>query len=259
MDDFQKVIGALWSRADPKSHLQDYARAISYWRFWSQDPERAEAGQWPKHSDLRFFLFQNVMLGTTSERDQSEASSSAALAASRLDFVPNIRRRGGASRPEGGRAAAYVQSIVSAKKVPTRLNNLHDFANALTWAQFPRTKWVLYCGLQREYECQARDRQGGQSRPEAGRGRTPRADRLTLLDEAGVMRLGGRNGHRDVCFGHALIEHLARGGPAVNAPVWEVPAEEDADDSALSACLSAVLSTPAPLPALGSCWIGGER
>lgn len=264
LDPFDRVLDALSVAAASTRHLHEYAQAIVYWRLWSQDPERESSGQWPGHSDLWFFLFQKVMLSSFQEYDRvgspvSVAHFSAFFSAARLQFVPNIRRRGGAFRREGGRAAAYVRSIVKAGKLPTRLNNLHDFANALTWSRFPCTKWVLYCGLQSEYARFASDQQGAVSRPEAGRGRTPCADRLTLLDEAGVIRLVGGSGCREICFGHALVEQLVRGGAAVNAPVWEVPVEEDAEDATLAVHLSAELSLPAPLSALGSCWIGEKR
>ncbi len=129
-------------------------------------------------------------------------------------------------------AAAYVHSVVERAQVPTRPLSVHDFANALTWAAFPVSKWLLFCALYQDYvEFFAND-----SRQDcSGRGRGIRSDLLTNLDEAGVVDAGPDDS--EIYFGHALIEHLLTGQEStVYAPYW-VLAMPDAAHSSLDAAL----------------------
>ena len=121
-------------------------------------------------------------------------------------------------------AAAYVHSVVKRAQVPTRPLSIHDFANALTWAAFPVSKWLLFCALYQDYV----DFFANDSRQDcSGRGRGVRSDRLTNLDEAGVIAAGPGAG--EVYFGHALIEHLLTGQEStVYAPYWLLSPDEAA-------------------------------
>jgi hypothetical protein len=258
LSSFKHVLDALAAAAAPDRPLRDFAAAFAYWQEWSRDPAR-RAHEWPCHADLEFFVFRSAMLShseSSIDLSGSSAEANAVHAVPRLEFVPNLRRKGGGFRSAGGRAATYVRSIVKENRLPTRLGNLHDFANALTWALFPRSKWVLFCGLQAEYERMAQSSpESGGLRLEPGRGRTPRADWLTLLDEAGVIGLGDGESPSSVCFGHALIEHLAQGGAPVNAPLLELPGLQGADDAAVASRLFQVIFVEPFLPEHGSRWI----
>lgn len=74
-------------------------------------------------------------------------------------------------------AAQYELSIAAGGIVPTREGNLHDFLNALAWMRFSRLKSALnlrHCQVLR-----------AQPQEEKKRGRL--RDRLTLLDESGML------------------------------------------------------------------------
>ncbi|MFZ9886160.1 MAG: DUF3025 domain-containing protein [Myxococcota bacterium] len=83
--------------------------------------------------------------------------------------------------------------------VPTRAENLHDFFNALTWARFPRAKAAL---CQRHFDLAL-------SRgPHTNRLRTRAQDRLSMVDEGGVLTVADGI---SVVFGHGLLEDEVRG------------------------------------------------
>jgi Protein of unknown function (DUF3025) len=140
-----------------------------------------------------------------------------------------------ASRRAGPRPATslYEITITEGGVVPTRSRNLHDLCNALVWATFPRSKWALT------------ERLAALQRVRAATGvrlpgtRTPAHDRLALLDEGGLIVIGGRA----VVFGHAILEHAARGIDAVRAAVFTMPAgaagwQGDAVDAAMAAAIA---------------------
>jgi hypothetical protein len=134
-------------------------------------------------------------------------------------------------------AAAYVHSIFKRAQVPTRPLSVHDFANALTWAAFPVSKWLLFCALYEDYV----DFFANDARQDcSGRGRGLRSDRLTNLDEAGVVAAGPEA--REMYFGHALIEHLLTGQEStIYAPFWVLSQGESRLNSSDAAVQSAVL------------------
>jgi hypothetical protein len=149
---------------------------------------------------------------------------------SRLHFVAapahKPRRRG--ARPIV-LADLYEGQIVERGQVPTRLDDWHDFFNALTFAAFPRAKWALH---RRQYEL-LKGRVGPDTRRLPG-ARTREQDALALFDEGGIALVVApaiahgrsqaqlaasaaalcRAGQaRAVPFGHALHEHLIEGLP----------------------------------------------
>lgn len=83
--------------------------------------------------------------------------------------------------------------------VPTRAGNLHDFLNALTWARFPRAKRAL---CQRHYELAI------ERGSETNRLRTRAQDRLSMVDEGGVLTV---KDDLRLVFGHGLLEDEVRG------------------------------------------------
>ena len=121
----------------------------------------------------------------------------------------------------------YEGQIVECGQVPTRLDDWHDFFNALTFAAFPRAKWTLH---RRQYQLLKRRLvPGAQKLPGA---RTREQDALALFDEGGIALLvepGSQSAlaagdfadavkglcragkARAVPFGHALAEHLVEG------------------------------------------------
>jgi hypothetical protein len=139
-------------------------------------------------------------------------------------------------RPRPRRAPApppgsYDASILEGR-VPTRACNWHDLFNALIWAAFPAAKMALH-GRQRELIL-------GRTGLLAAAPSTPQArsrveDTLAMIDEGGLLLphlpgaaeatqeairredpgalnlLAGQGALRPLVFGHALLEHLARG------------------------------------------------
>jgi hypothetical protein len=113
--------------------------------------------------------------------------------------------------------------------VPTRVDNLHDLLNALTWARFPRAKQAL---------C---DRQVGLARArriERGqRLRSREQDSCAMLDEGGMI-IGPT---RRAMFGHAALEDAIHGRQL--RPFLVHVATDELDDA-----LAALLGDPGPMP-----------
>ncbi len=152
--------------------------------------------------------------------------------ASALSFVATPPKRRRARRGPVDLSALYEGRIVERGEVPTRLDDWHDFFNALTFCAFPRAKWALHA---RQFALlRARVAQGAPRLPGA---RSREQDALALFDEGGIAlvvlpehrdRLSAsdpafsttcealcRAGEaRAVPFGHALPEHLVEGLPA---------------------------------------------
>lgn len=127
----------------------------------------------------------------------------------------------------------YELAIADAACVPTRAGNAHDLWNAIVWATFPQAKRALTARLA---DYQRARYAAGAKLPGA---RAPAHDRLALLDEGGLIVVGARA----VVFGHAILEHAARGEVAVRAAVLRLPEEvgwrAESVDAALAAALDA--------------------
>jgi Protein of unknown function (DUF3025) len=123
---------------------------------------------------------------------------------------PPSRRKKAAFDPR----AIYEIRIAEAGEIPTRPDNLHDVCNALSWAAFPRAKWAL---TRRIAELQKARMADDGSQPGT---RTREHDRLALLDEGGMIELGGGRG---VIVGHALWQHAALGHAGIRAAVVRLP------------------------------------
>lgn len=182
-----------------------------------------------------------------------------------------------------GSCGAYDRSIVQDGVVPTREGHLHDLLNAVAWAWFPRAKRRLHA---RQHEAIAR------RLAEGARGRRTREeDALALLDEGGAL-LAVQPERRDaldraLCarderalaelsrgramvpwlFGHALLEHLARGDDAVRGTVLVTdvaPAGRTATslvpslDAWLAARLERPLGDPRALPSASLAALAGR-
>lgn len=176
---------------------------------------------WPSPDQLNSLLSRFMTEGVARSGQTSSFSGVRFVAQERHRAVRRIQFLGnqGLSREVGANsAAAYVQSVARQAQVPTRLANVHDFANALTWAAFPMSKWLIFCGLYDDY-VEFFAKEAGQGC--GGRGRGMRSDRLTNLDEAGVIALP------DMCevfLGHALLEHLLESRDStIYAPYWSLP------------------------------------
>ncbi len=129
-------------------------------------------------------------------------------------------------------AALYELRIIDRGEVPSRHANLHDLCNALVWAVFPRGKWAL----SRRLADLQRARAAGATRLPGTR--TPAHDRLALLDEGGLLCVGATR----VVFGHAILEHAARGQDDVRAAAFPLAAAAvslAAIDLALAAAIDA--------------------
>ena len=159
--------------------------------------------------------------------------------------APRGRRRGSVDA-----AALYDGRITLERRVPTRVGCWHDLMNALVWGTFPRAKRALHARQHRAIA--ARIAPGARTLPPA---RTRELDALALLDEGGVIVLGGDGAM--LVFGHAIYESLALGvAPAIVAAivVGTNTARGDADrlahaDGALASVLEdeTRLTTPAEL------------
>ena len=127
----------------------------------------------------------------------------------------------------------YEVHVAERGEVPTRAANAHDLWNALVWATFPRAKWALADRLGAIQQARAA---AGPRLPGA---RAPAHDRLALLDEGGVIVAGAHA----VVFGHAILEHAARGVVAIRGARFALdaalPWRADAVDAALAAAIAA--------------------
>lgn len=135
----------------------------------------------------------------------------------------------------------YEGRIVERFEVPTRLDDWHDFFNALAFLAFPASKWALHA---RQYRLLAA-RIAPKSRKLPG-ARTREQDALSLLDEGGILvalpeeqaralatepaafeaeltPLLERGTARAVPFGHALFEHLVLGRDDMVGTLLVVP------------------------------------
>jgi Protein of unknown function (DUF3025) len=113
-------------------------------------------------------------------------------------------------RPRQVEAGAMYEVRAASGLVPTRPRNHHDLWNALVWATFPRSKQALTARLAALQVARA----GGARLPGS---RTPAHDRLALLDEGGLIVAAHDGRATAVVFGHAILEHAARGELAVRA------------------------------------------
>lgn len=104
-------------------------------------------------------------------------------------------------RPPGEivRAELYDARIVNDRVVPTRPRMWHDYLNALVWLTFPKAKLALHRRQHAAIEKWIPP--GATQLPNA---RTREQDALALIDEGGVLLVGGRT----MFFGHALFEGL---------------------------------------------------
>ncbi|MFT3924963.1 MAG: DUF3025 domain-containing protein [Myxococcales bacterium] len=141
----------------------------------------------------------------------------------------------------------YEGRIVERGQVPTRLDDWHDFFNALAFLAFPAAKWALHA---RQYRLlQARIAPHARRLPGA---RTREQDALSLLDEGGIL-VALPSAHaaalpddpeaferalapwfearvaRAVPFGHALFEHLVLGRDDMLGTLVVVPVTCETD------------------------------
>jgi hypothetical protein len=135
----------------------------------------------------------------------------------------------------------YEARIARRGVIPTR-THVHDLMNALVWATFPRSKRAL---AHRQYR--ALVAQVGESPTSLPNARTRERDVLAMIDEGGLVRLGGETR----VFGHAILEHLVTSdAPVRGFPIpLGLPAGAAAEtvDAALAAWIDA-LDTDAARP-----------
>ncbi len=99
----------------------------------------------------------------------------------------------------------YEIRIVEYGEIPTRPRNAHDLLNALVWAAFPRSKLEVSRALA------ALQRERAKGRTQLPSTRTKDHDRLAMIDEGAVLRVGGASTHSVWIFGHAILEHAYAG------------------------------------------------
>ncbi len=140
---------------------------------------------------------------------------------------PRVRR--GRRRQTVDVTALYDARITVDRVVPTRARSWHDLMNALVWGTFPQAKRALHARQHRAIT--ERVAPGARTLPPA---RTRELDALALLDEGGVVLLGG-DPAAAIVFGHAIYESLALGIPpsvvaalALDAPERTMPAVDRA-------------------------------
>jgi hypothetical protein len=153
-----------------------------------------------------------------------------------LQFVPTAPKSSRRSR----RAAVDVEAtydgrIALRREVPCLSQSYHDLFNAVAWAAFPRTKRALHA---RQYRALLERLPAGVQRLPASRNREQ--DSLTLFDEGGSVLIasaapatpiaqGAGCFELDPCwrvivFGHAVMEHAARGCSKVRSAALVLPA-----------------------------------
>lgn len=165
-------------------------------------------------------------------RAQTAGLSDLASAARALRFVATPPKRRRARRGPVDLTSLYEGRIVHKGEVPTRVDDWHDFFNALTFSAFPRAKWALHA---RQFALLAARVAPGAARLPGARSREQ--DALALFDEGGIalcvlperraLLLDGADAFSETCealcragearavpFGHALPEHLVAGLPA---------------------------------------------
>lgn len=113
-------------------------------------------------------------------------------------------------------ADAYEARIDARGLVPTRAC-LHDFANALVWSVFPRSKRALAA---RQHDALRRD--VPDFRGVLPGARSEERDVLSMIDEGAILITSASS----VVFGHALLEHLA----SSDAEVFGFPIELEGRD-----------------------------
>jgi hypothetical protein len=209
--------------------------AIEHRRGWA--PEARFESEWYYPLAAHFAEFGTFSrFPTPAELSAQYARASAAQSelpapARALRFVATPPKKRRLRRGPVDLAALYEGRIVLGGEVPTRLDDWHDFFNALTFTAFPRAKWALHT---RQFALlQARVAPGAARLPGA---RSREQDALALLDEGGIALAVQpeharelapadstfssdcealcRSGEaRAVPFGHALPEHLVEGLP----------------------------------------------
>lgn len=145
--------------------------------------------------------------------------------------------------PPGAKDAYYEVTVYETGRVETRVDNLHDYFNALAWLAFPRTKARLNALHAAEIP-----------RERARRG--PLRDLATIFDEGGAIvhcddqallslllsfrwqELFWENREkvlasmRIVVFGHAVMEKALEPWPGITCKAIVVPLEPDSDAAA---------------------------
>lgn len=256
--------------------------AILHQRGWAADAFRESDWYYPI-AELWQKFEGFAQFPTPAELSALYARESAGLSelpaqASALHFVatpPKTRRK---RRGPVDLAALYEGRITLKHEVPTRIDDWHDFFNALSFIAFPRAKWALHT---RQFALlNARVAPGARRLPGA---RSREQDALALLDEGGIAllvhpkRAGTLSANsatfsadcealcrageaRAVPFGHALPEHLVEtlplplGTPHVLALDFHGLANKaliDAVDLALSQDLAQPELFTEPSPARG--------
>jgi len=195
-------------------------------------------------------------------------SQEAGVPALRFEAAPAKKPRRRTRREPVILGELYEGRIVERGSVPTRLDDWHDFFNALAFLAFPAAKWALHA---RQYKLLA-----ARIDPRARRlpgARTREQDALSLLDEGGILialeperaralpadveafqvelaALLERGEARAVPFGHALFEHLVLGRDDMLGTMLVVPVcgpgqmERAALRAALDGAFAALLRDP---------------
>lgn len=245
------------------------ARLESPWYF----PLRA---LWDRLEGEAGFPSPTALSALYAERAVASPELPPEIARLRFAAAPAHKPRRRSGRPIA-LADLYEGRIVERGQVPTRLDDWHDFFNALTFVVFPRAKWALH---QRQYQL-LRRRIGPHTRRLPG-ARTREQDALALFDEGGIalaVTPGAARGRSQgelaasaaalcragqacaIPFGHALHEHLIEGLPcplgtvhalAVEHSGLSLPALLERVDEALAGDLahSAHFCEPSPVRGL---------
>lgn len=124
--------------------------------------------EWPTHADFNHLILLNNFVSKTNSGKT-------------LHFIPAIAPQG---ITKNSVVNSYETKIYTTGGIPTRLQNWHDFFNALVWQLFPAAKAALnflhFNALQAEFAQNTQQR-------------SPLRDAATIFDESGVIVVSSSN------------------------------------------------------------------
>jgi hypothetical protein len=146
-----------------------------------------------------------------------------------------MRKSSRASQSKVGSLGSYVLAA-SSKHISTRIFNVHDLFNVMTYLMFPKTKSAIMELHLSEQNSMEPSRKGM-----GGRGRTRLQDLLTLFDEGGAIASQGAT-QSLIVFGHGVLEEFITSPKQIRVFAWHCGSEQSWDIRQLDQNLSVSLA-----------------